>query len=51
MNDLPRNNLDDALPLDLCDSRLMRRFDNSFVRDLPADPLQRDVPRPVRNAF
>ncbi|MBI3375665.1 MAG: YdiU family protein [Betaproteobacteria bacterium] len=26
------------------------RFDNSFVRELPADPLLRNVPRPVRNA-
>ena len=50
MNDIPRNMLDQALQLDLCDPRLMSRFDNSFVRDLPADPLQRDVPRPVRNA-
>ena len=31
---------------DLCDLN----FDNSFVRELPADPLLGNVPRPVRNA-
>lgn len=50
MNDMPRSNLEEALQLDLCDPRLIGRFDNSFVRALPADPLQRDVPRSVRNA-
>ena len=35
-----------AALVDLCDLR----FDNSFVRDLPADPLLRNVPRAVRNA-
>jgi uncharacterized protein YdiU (UPF0061 family) len=29
---------------------LASRFDNSFVRELPGDPLQHDVPRPVCNA-
>ena len=48
MNDFPRHR--PAPPLDLCDPRLVSRFDNSFVRGLPADPLQQDVPRPVRNA-
>ncbi len=50
MNDIPRGNLDEVLRLDLCDPRLTSRFDNSFVRALPADPVERDVPRPVRNA-
>ncbi|MCX7166727.1 MAG: YdiU family protein [Rhodocyclales bacterium] len=50
MNDIPRNNPGLAPPLDLCDPLLASRFDNSFVRELPADPLQHDVPRPVRNA-
>ena len=35
-----------AALVDLCDLR----FDNSFVRELPADPLLRNVPRAVRNA-
>ena len=35
-----------AARVDLCDLR----FDNSFVRELPADPLLRNVPRAVRNA-
>jgi hypothetical protein len=26
------------------------RFDNSFVRELPTDPLLHNVPRAVRNA-
>ena len=50
MNDILRNHPGIAAPLDLCDPQLIGRFDNSFVRELPADPLQRDVPRPVRNA-
>jgi uncharacterized protein YdiU (UPF0061 family) len=32
--------------VDLCDLR----FDNSFVRELPGDPVLRNVPRAVRNA-
>ena len=28
----------------------MVRFDNNFVRELPADPIQHDVPRPTRKA-
>jgi uncharacterized protein YdiU (UPF0061 family) len=32
--------------VDLCELR----FDNSFVRELPGDPLLRNVPRAVRNA-
>ena len=35
-----------ATLVDLCDLR----FDNSFVRELPADPLLHNVPRAVRNA-
>lgn len=35
-----------AALVDLCDLR----FDNSFVRELPADPLLRNVSREVRNA-
>ena len=35
-----------SVRIDLCDLR----FDNSFVRELPADPLLRNVPRAVRNA-
>lgn len=35
-----------AMMRDLCDIA----FDNSFVRELPADPLQANVPRQVRNA-
>lgn len=35
-----------ATPVDLCDLR----FDNSFVRELPADPLLHNAPRSVRNA-
>jgi uncharacterized protein YdiU (UPF0061 family) len=35
-----------ATLVDLCDLR----FDNSFVRELPADPLLRNVSRAVRNA-
>ena len=35
-----------AAPLDLCELN----FDNSFVRELPADPLLDNVPRAVRNA-
>ena len=35
-----------ATLVDLCDLR----FDNSFVRELPADPLLRNVSREVRNA-
>ena len=35
---------------DLCDAQLSARFDNSFVRTLPADPLRHDFPRQVRNA-
>ena len=35
-----------ATLVDLCDLR----FDNSFVRELPGDPLLRNVPRAVRNA-
>ena len=50
MNDILRNLPGIAAPLDLCDPLLASRFDNSFVRELPADPLQRDVPRPVRKA-
>ena len=50
MNDILRNTPGEAPQLDLCDPRLMRRFDNSFVHGLPADPLQQDVLRPVRNA-
>jgi hypothetical protein len=33
-------------PVDLCGLS----FDNSFVRDLPADPLRQSVPRQVRGA-
>ena len=33
-------------PVDLCDLA----FENTFVRDLPADPLLTNVPRAVRNA-
>lgn len=36
--------------LDLCDVRLVSRFENSFVGQLPADPLRQDIPRQVRNA-
>ena len=36
--------------LDLYDARIARYFDNSFVRQLPADPLHLDAPRQVRNA-
>ena len=50
MNDIPRHSLAPLLRLDLCDPQLIGRFDNSFVRQLPADPLQQDIPRPVRNA-
>jgi uncharacterized protein YdiU (UPF0061 family) len=50
MNDIPRNTLTQPARLDLCDPLLASRFDNSFVRELPGDPLQHDVPRPVRNA-
>jgi len=50
MNDIPRINLGLAAGLDLCDPQLASRFDDSFVRSLPADPLQQDFPRPVRNA-
>ncbi|KAF0163645.1 MAG: hypothetical protein FD157_2975 [Rhodocyclaceae bacterium] len=50
MNDVPRVNLGLAAKLDLCDPQLAHRFDDSFVRALPADPVQHDVPRPVRNA-
>ena len=50
MTELPGNNLDEASRLDLCDPRLTSRFDNSFVDALPADPVQREIPRPVRNA-
>ena len=50
MNDIPRINLGLAPNVDLCDPQLASRFDNSFVRVLPADPVQHDVPRPVRNA-
>jgi uncharacterized protein YdiU (UPF0061 family) len=50
MNDIPRINLGLAAVLDLCDPQLASRFDDSFVRSLPADPLQQDFPRPVRNA-
>jgi uncharacterized protein YdiU (UPF0061 family) len=50
MNDIPRINLGLAANLDLCDPQLAHRFDDSFVRALPADPVQHDVPRPVRNA-
>ncbi|MCM2288939.1 MAG: YdiU family protein [Sulfuritalea sp.] len=50
MNDVPRHTLAPPLQLDLCDPLLTERFDNSFVRELPADPLQHDFPRPVRNA-
>ncbi|HEV2007491.1 MAG TPA: protein adenylyltransferase SelO family protein, partial [Burkholderiales bacterium] len=35
-----------AALVDLCDLN----FDNSFVRELPADPLLHNVPRAVRNA-
>ena len=49
MYDLPRHSLAPP-PLDLCDPRMEARFDNSFVRELPADPLQHDFPRPVRKA-
>ncbi len=35
---------------DLGDEQLRARFDNSFVRELPADPLRQDFPRQVRNA-
>ncbi|MDP2826076.1 MAG: protein adenylyltransferase SelO family protein [Sulfuritalea sp.] len=50
MNDILPNHGGIAAPLDLCDPQLTSRFDNSFVRELPADPLQQDIPRPVRNA-
>ncbi len=50
MNDIPRHLPSDAPSLDLCDPKLASRFDNSFVRELPADPLRQDFPRPVRNA-
>ena len=50
MNDIPRNNPGPAPRLDLFDPQLASRFDNSFVRRLPGDPLQNDVPRQVRNA-
>ncbi|MBN8473805.1 protein adenylyltransferase SelO [Sulfuritalea sp.] len=50
MNDIPRHPSGIAPLLDLCDPALAERFDNRFVRELPADPLRRDVPRPVRNA-
>ena len=50
MSDIPRNTLTQPARLDLCDPLLASRFDNSFVRELPGDPLQHDVPRPVRNA-
>ena len=36
----------DAALVDLCDLS----FDNSFVRELPADPVLSNVPRAVRNA-
>src|ERR1700680_3566536 len=35
-----------AAPVDLCGLQ----FDDSFVRELPGDPLLRNVPRTVRNA-
>ncbi len=35
-----------ASPIGLCDLA----FDNSFVRELPADPVPHNVPRQVRNA-
>jgi serine/tyrosine/threonine adenylyltransferase len=50
MNQILHKLLDTAAPLDLCDPQFISRFDNSFVRELPADPLQLDSPRPVRNA-
>jgi len=50
MNDIPRHTLAPPPHLDLCDPQLASRFDDSFVRALPADPVQHDVPRPVRNA-
>ncbi|MCF8175460.1 MAG: YdiU family protein [Burkholderiaceae bacterium] len=50
MNDIPRHLPSDTPSLDLCDPKLASRFDNSFVRELPADPLRQDFPRPVRNA-
>lgn len=50
MNDILRHPQGISPPLDLCDPQLASRFDNSFVRELPADPLQQDFPRPVRNA-
>ncbi len=36
--------------LDLCDTRLGAYFENTFVEQLPADPLRLDIPRQVRNA-
>jgi len=50
MNDILGNSIDMEPRIDLCDAELARRFDNSFVRELPADPLRLDFPRPVRNA-
>jgi len=38
-----------AGPVDLC-ALPAARFDNSFVRELPGDPLTHNMPRPVRNA-
>ena len=43
MRDIPNQ---PAALCDLCDIA----FDNSFVRELPADPLLENVPRQVRNA-
>ena len=45
INDSPQGTRDDPL-VDLCDMR----FDNSFVRELPADPVLTNVPRQVRGA-
>ncbi len=43
---LARSAVRGVVPLDLCELS----FDNSFVRELPADPLLDNVPRAVRNA-
>ncbi|MCF8178971.1 MAG: protein adenylyltransferase SelO family protein, partial [Sulfuritalea sp.] len=50
MNDTPLFARAETTIFDLCDPQLASRFDNSFVRELPADPLRQDFPRPVRNA-
>lgn len=50
MSDIPRNTLTPSARFDLCDPQLANRFDNSFVRELPGDPLQLDFPRPVSKA-